>query len=242
MPEGPAGGRQPREKRYRKQPRAGEKQPCLDPVQGDPNRPLLRSVRVVLPISSADSQRRVLAQLLRISPAHAVRKRRNARTARTANCDGWSPSITRTRPLYVEGELKEAETGTTRLCFEIEDSHQIQEWDRACTFVATVKNLGCDVALDGFGLGTHSFQLLKKLHVDYLKISEGFVSEVTHNSVDYEVVLGLSRIAKALKIRTIAGGVGSLATRDILRGMGIDFAQGYLLEPPPALSTVPTMN
>ncbi|MGH8595789.1 MAG: EAL domain-containing protein, partial [Gammaproteobacteria bacterium] len=136
--------------------------------------------------------------------------------------------------------LNESEIPTTRLCFELAESQLIKQWDRACSFIATLKNLGCHIALDGFGLGTYSFQLLKKLPVDFLKIHEDFVRNLTHNSVDYEVVLGILRVAKALRIRTIAGGVTNSATRDVLSGMGVDFAQGFAVEEPRPLAAVPS--
>ncbi len=128
--------------------------------------------------------------------------------------------------------IRESEVSPPRICFEIAESHLIRQWDKACIFIATVKELGCRVALDGFGLGTHSFQLLKRLHVDYLKVHEDFVRNITTNSVDYEVVLGISRVAKTLRIDTIASGVSNLATREVLRGMGVDYAQGFLVDQP----------
>jgi predicted signal transduction protein with EAL and GGDEF domain len=83
---------------------------------------------------------------------------------------------------------------------------------------------------------SRTFQLLKKLHVDHLKIHEDFVRNITNNSVDYEVVLGISRVAKTLRINTIASGVSNLATREVLRGMGVDYAQGFLVEAPRPIS------
>lgn len=133
---------------------------------------------------------------------------------------------------FVIRQIAEAGVEPRKLCFEIAESHLIRQWDKACVFIAAVKELGCQIALDGFGLGTHSFQVLKKLHVDYLKIHEDFVRNVTANSVDYEVVLGISRVAKTLRINTIASGVSNLATRETLRNMGVDYVQGFMVEPP----------
>lgn len=137
---------------------------------------------------------------------------------------------------FVLEAVRDAGVDPTRLCFELAESHLIRQWDRACIFIADVKQLGCRVALDGFGLGTHSFQLLKRLQVDYLKIHEDFVRNIANNSVDYEIVLGITRVARTLRIRTIASGVGNLACREVLRGLGVDYAQGFLVEPPRPVS------
>ena len=140
---------------------------------------------------------------------------------------------------FVTELIEHSAVPRARLCFEIAESHLIRQWDRGCAFIAAVKGLGCQVALDGFGVGTHSFQLLKKLPVDYLKIHPDFVRNVAFNSVDFEVLLGIARIAKTLRIQTIATGVQNLATRDILRGMGVDFAQGFLVEQSRPLTVLP---
>ena len=55
---------------------------------------------------------------------------------------------------------------------------------------------------------------------------------MAHNSVDYEIVLALSRIAKTLRIQTIAEGVSTVALKQALEGMGIDFVQGMLIDEP----------
>lgn len=140
---------------------------------------------------------------------------------------------------FVTELIEHSAVPRARVCFEITESHLIRQWDRGCAFIAAVKGLGCQVALDGFGVGTHSFQLLKKLPVDYLKIHPDFVRNVAYNSVDFEVLLGIARVAKTLRIQTIATGVQNLATRDILRGMGIDFAQGFLVEQSRPLTVLP---
>ena len=82
-------------------------------------------------------------------------------------------------------------------------------------------------------------QLLKKLPVDYFKIHSDFVRNVAYHSVDFEVLLGIARVAKTLRLQTIATGVQNLATRDILRGMGIDFAQGFLVDQSRPLTVLP---
>lgn len=133
---------------------------------------------------------------------------------------------------YLVALLSERPAVAERICFEIAEGDLLTSADQACYFIAAVKMLGCQVALDEFGLGVNSFHLLKKLHVDYLKIGGEFVQNMGYNSVDYEIVLGIARIAKSLRIKTIAAGVSTLATRDALLGMGVDFAQGPLVDTP----------
>lgn len=116
--------------------------------------------------------------------------------------------------------------GRPKLCFKIGEAGSIAEIERARYVVAKLKTLGCRIALDNFGVGIGSFALLKRLQIDYLKINADTIANMPHSSVDYEIVLATSRIAKTLGIETVAEGVGTHATRQALFGLGIDHIQG----------------
>ena len=118
-----------------------------------------------------------------------------------------------------------------RLCFEIPATLSVETAERCALFVAAVREVGCLVTLDGFGSGSHSFQLLKRLRPDFLKIDEDFVRRLGAHAVDYEIVLGISRVAKSLHVKTIAEGVATPAARELLCRMGVDLMQGPLLAP-----------
>ncbi|MDA0823154.1 MAG: EAL domain-containing protein [Proteobacteria bacterium] len=132
--------------------------------------------------------------------------------------------------------LLEEDIDNSRICFDISESSLISSVDRAQFFIATLKELGCKIALDDLGFGMSSFELLKRLQVDYLKINRDIVRNMAYSSVDYEIVLALSRIAKTLHVQTIAQGVATLATKDSLLGMGVDFVQGILIDQPQLIS------
>jgi len=133
--------------------------------------------------------------------------------------------------------LLDSTVDNTRICFNISEANLISNVDRARFFIATLKELGCRIALDDFGSGIGSFELLNQLQVDYLKINAGFVRKMAYNSVDYEIVLALIRIAKTLRIKTIASGVTTIATKNSLLAMGIDYIQGFLFDQPRPMST-----
>lgn len=136
---------------------------------------------------------------------------------------------------FIVGLLDE-EIDNDRICFEISDASLISSTDHARHFVAKLKDLGCQVALDDFGLGMSSLALLKCLPVDYLKIGGCFIRDMSENSVDYEIVLALIRIARTMRVKTIAVGVTTLATKDSLFAMGVDYVQGSFIDPPYPLS------
>jgi len=133
---------------------------------------------------------------------------------------------------YLISELEDESLPSEKLCFEISHASLISSIDRASYFVANLKEYGCQIALNDFGFAMHAFELLKRLQIDYLKIDAQFTRNMAHNSVDYEIVLALSRIAKTLRIQTIAEGVSTVALKQALEGMGIDFVQGMLIDEP----------
>jgi len=118
------------------------------------------------------------------------------------------------------------------VCFEITETAAISNLARAARFIRTFRDLGCRFALDDFGTGLSSFAYLKSLPVDYLKIDGSFVRGSGADSVDHAVVDAIQRLAHAVGAKTIAESVESIETFDRLRGLGIDFAQGYVIHRP----------
>ena len=134
-----------------------------------------------------------------------------------------------------------AETGLdpTWLTFEITETAAIANLAAAEGFICALKDIGCQFALDDFGSGFSSFAYLKHLPVDKLKIDGGFVKGMAHSSVDQAMVESMNQIAHALGKQTIAECVENAETLRLLKGMGIDRAQGnYIGHPREALMSL----
>ncbi|MBI5615518.1 MAG: EAL domain-containing protein [Gammaproteobacteria bacterium] len=143
---------------------------------------------------------------------------------------------------FVRGSAEEFGVAGERLCFEIAEDELQAGAARAFYFVARLTDFGCQVALDDFGAGASSFQLLKRMHVDYVKLGPELVHNLAQNAVDYEIALGICRIAKQLRVRVIAEGVNNDATRKALAGLGIDLVQGHLFKRPEPLLFNPKLS
>jgi PAS domain S-box-containing protein len=124
------------------------------------------------------------------------------------------------------------------LVFEITETAVADNLDAARTFAKRLRDLGCEFALDDFGVGHGSFTYLRQLHVDYLKIDIQFVRNLLRNEADRQVVQAIVGVARQFDIETIAEGVEDEATMDELRRMGVDYAQGFWIGRPVALSEV----
>jgi EAL domain-containing protein (putative c-di-GMP-specific phosphodiesterase class I) len=118
------------------------------------------------------------------------------------------------------------------LCFEITETSAIRDFSSASGFLRKLQGMGCLIALDDFGSGLSSFNYLKQLPVDYLKIDGSFIRDLKHGSRDYTFVKAIHEVSQAIGIKTIAEWVETKEVMDSLLEIGIDFAQGYYIGKP----------
>jgi diguanylate cyclase (GGDEF)-like protein/PAS domain S-box-containing protein len=134
----------------------------------------------------------------------------------------------------VHSWMKEDPSIARRLCFALTGTRMLADLDKARRFIALMKDAGCAIALDDFGLGLGPFDSLCKLDVDFLGIEADFVRQAGDSALAYEIVVCVNRVAHSLGIRTIAAGVADRTQAELLARLGADYAQGsYLGEPWP---------
>ncbi len=121
------------------------------------------------------------------------------------------------------------------VCFEITETAAINDLRHAAQFMADVKGLGFQFALDDFGIGTSSFGYLKMLPVDYLKIDGSFVRNMVNDPIDRAMAETINRIGHIMGLKTVGEFAASDAAIDELRVLGVDFAQGYAVQRPQPL-------
>jgi EAL domain-containing protein (putative c-di-GMP-specific phosphodiesterase class I) len=127
----------------------------------------------------------------------------------------------------IERQLAFARVDPAQLVIEVTETAAISDMARARDFCAGVQALGCAVALDDFGAGFGTFQYLKHLPFEYLKIDGDFIRGLPDSSQDQLVVKALVELARGMGKQTIAEYVGDAATVDLLRELGVDYAQGF---------------
>jgi EAL domain-containing protein (putative c-di-GMP-specific phosphodiesterase class I) len=87
--------------------------------------------------------------------------------------------------------------------------------------------LGCNLALDDFGIGFSSFYYLKHLPVRYIKLDGEFIQNLPHSKVDEHLVRAVVDVSRSLNIKTVAESVADDATIKLLRKHRVDYAQGF---------------
>lgn len=118
------------------------------------------------------------------------------------------------------------------IVFEILERDAIGDMTHMRKFLSDLRKKGFLFALDDFGSGYNSFHYLRELTFDYVKIDGAFVKNIVRSKVDRTLVHNLTRLCQELGILTIAEFVESEDILQALRGMGVDYAQGFHLGMP----------
>ncbi len=127
---------------------------------------------------------------------------------------------------------------TKKVCFEVTETATINNLAEAADFIREIKKLGCKFSLDDFGSGNASYQYLRHLPVDYLKIDGMFVKGIDKNQDDYALVKSINEIAHLMGKETIAEYAESDTIIEQLREIGVDYIQGYAISKPTPLTNL----
>ncbi len=133
---------------------------------------------------------------------------------------------------YVITRLHAAPDAATNLTFEITETAILVDLNEAATFCTTVSECGAGVDLDDFGTGYGNLTELRNLKLNSLKIDTSFVFNVATNEQDQQVVRIVVQMAKDFGLTTIAEGVEDSDAMELLRRLGVDYAQGFLFGKP----------
>jgi EAL domain-containing protein (putative c-di-GMP-specific phosphodiesterase class I) len=176
----------------------------------------------------------VVVQAIQLIAQH---QQRGKRLTLEINLSGKSLADTELLSL-IQQQVTSTGINPQQLVFEITETAAIADLAQACKFMEFLKGLGCQFALDDFGIGYSSFFQLKSLPVDYLKIDGSFIRNLPQDQVDRHLVKAIVDASRGLGKRTIAEFVGSEATAELLSELGVDYAQGYYVGQPRPVSEV----
>jgi len=130
------------------------------------------------------------------------------------------------------GLLKQHANLAGRLLFEATESSRMHDLERVGRVFNALKGLGFSMCLDDFGAGAASFQYLRALEVDYVKIDGTYTRRLLSSDRDSLLLRNLCDLCADLNIKTIAEMVELDDQIDELRRLGVHMGQGYLLGRP----------
>ena len=129
-------------------------------------------------------------------------------------------------------QLRADRSLASRLIVEITETVALQEIAGSAEFVTTLRELGCQVAIDDFGAGYTSFRNLKTIEVDLVKIDGSFVQDLVTNQDNQFFVRTLVELAHNFRLPIVAEWVGNAEEVAMLRDFGVEYLQGFFLGEP----------
>ncbi len=119
-----------------------------------------------------------------------------------------------------------------KLCFEITESVALHDLGSTRRFVDRVRIYGSKLALDDFGAGYTSFNYLKEIPADFIKIDGSFVKDINRNPANYAITRTIVELTHELGMRSIAEWAETPDTIASLYDLGVDYGQGFGLVRP----------
>ncbi len=131
----------------------------------------------------------------------------------------------------VRDAVRESGIDPGLLTLEITESTFMKDQDFAVTVLKRLKDIGVCLSIDDFGTGYSSLSYLKRFPVDYVKIDQSFIADVTVDPDATSLVSAIIAMAHGLGLKTIAEGVESDEQWKLLRLLKCDMAQGFHFSP-----------
>ncbi len=139
---------------------------------------------------------------------------------------------------FIEDEIRDSGVPAESIGFEVTESAAVTNLVKAQNFIDVLHDRGCHISLDDFGSGLSSFAYLKNFRVNTLKIDGGFIRDITDNRISESMVAAITQVAKVMELDTVAEYVENGKTRELIKKLGVDFAQGHVIGKPEPLDEV----
>ncbi|MDB4865742.1 MAG: hypothetical protein JWR03_75 [Cohnella sp.] len=119
-----------------------------------------------------------------------------------------------------------------QVVFELTERSSIDDFEEAKRILDHYRVQGYQIAIDDAGAGYSSLQAIVELRPDYIKLDRSLVQNADRDEIKQHMLRTFVRFAKRMRIRTVAEGIERPEEFDLVRRMGIDFGQGYLIGKP----------
>lgn len=128
-----------------------------------------------------------------------------------------------------------------RLELELTESAFLNERHHALSRLRQIKRLGVKIALDDFGSGYSSIDVLRSFPFDRLKLDASFVAEIEHDAGAIAILRTIADLGIKLGIPVLAEGIENAAQLEIVRSAGCANVQGFLLGRPSFVLAAPAL-
>ena len=121
---------------------------------------------------------------------------------------------------------------SSKLIIEISEVDLMNDTEKQFAIIDEFREAGFLVAIDNFGVGNVSLNMLKDVHADYVKFDKKFVAESDENPRSALILESSMKLAKDLGFKTVAEGIETKEQFERVKTLGCDFFQGYYFSRP----------
>ncbi len=128
---------------------------------------------------------------------------------------------------YIIQQLKIYNISAKQIVFELLETEAIEDANTSMNFFNALKRAGFSIAIDDFGTGHSNFSNLSMMQVDFIKIDGQFIKDITTNADSLAITKSINKFAHVMGAQSIAEYVKDAPTLEVVRALGIDYAQGF---------------
>ncbi|MEQ5788874.1 EAL domain-containing protein [Erythrobacter sp. NFXS35] len=128
--------------------------------------------------------------------------------------------------------VSRSDVPTRRLTFEVTESAQFEDTDKAIAMLERFCASGIRISMDDYGTGQSTLNYLKLLPLSELKIDRMFVQNAHRDHGDAMLVRSTVQLAHELGLKVVAEGIEDAGCLSFLKAIQCDYAQGYLISRP----------
>jgi EAL domain-containing protein (putative c-di-GMP-specific phosphodiesterase class I)/DNA-binding NarL/FixJ family response regulator len=143
-------------------------------------------------------------------------------------------------PDLITREMNETGVPASLLVLEVTESRLMKDPLVALDILTRLRLKRIGLSIDDFGTGHSSLAQLRDLPFEELKVDRGFVHGACHDASRTAILQASLRMARQLRMKSVAEGVEDREDWDFLRATGCDFAQGYFIAKPMPAEALPT--
>jgi diguanylate cyclase (GGDEF)-like protein len=141
-------------------------------------------------------------------------------------------------PAWIRGMVTAADVPAGCVTIEVTESAIISDSKRAMRVLDDLREIGVRISVDDFGTGYSSLSHLRAIRPDEVKVDRSFVQQMLHDEANAVIVRSTVELAHALGVSVVAEGVEDEDTHRVLRDLGCDQIQGFLVARPMTASAL----
>lgn len=145
--------------------------------------------------------------------------------------------------LWVASRLQHYGVSPERLTLEILETDRLSGGDRGLETIKELKEFGCKIAIDDFGVDQSNFERLMEIDPDYIKIDGKFIQGIHLSQTPLLLTSAMTEMAHRIGAKVIAEFVAGKEEFDTVRSLGVEYCQGYyIMEPSAEILPIPMVS